>query len=76
MILKHEYLIQSPFSKHLKLKDMMFKTSLHKMVSEYMSVMIYLLPMLSGNVYVFADNNGNGICKYRATYERLFNNPL
>ena len=55
---------------------MMFQTSLHKMVSEYMSAMIYLLPMLSGNVYVFADNNGDGICKYRATYVRLFNNPL
>ena len=54
----------------------MLKTSLHKMVSEYMSAMIFLLPMLSENVYVFADNNGDGICEYKATYVRLFINPL
>lgn len=75
MILKHEYLIQSPFSKHLKLKYMMLTTSLHKMVSEYMSSMIYLLPMLSGNGYVFADNNDDGICEYKTTFVRLFYNP-
>ena len=55
---------------------MMLKTSLHKMVSEYTSAIIYLLPMLSGNVYVFADNNGDGICEYKATYVRLYYTPL
>ena len=45
-----------------------------KMDAKYM--MLCLLPMLSGNNYVFADKNGDGICVYKATYVRLFINPL
>ena len=45
-----------------------------KMDAKYM--MICLLPMLSGNNYVFADKNGEGICEFKATYVRLFINHL
>ena len=37
-----------------------------------MSVIICLLPILFGKYYVFADRNGVEICRYNATYVRMF----